>query len=232
MICKRCELDQDISNFYKSNKTTSGYRGTCKKCAAEQAALRYEKTKTFVGHNQENLPIPSQDWLKENYEYHSDGGFVRLTSRGRQKAGSELFGKKEKNGYMRMPINYDMFVVHRVIWKWHNGDEPEFIDHINGDRTDNRIENLRACSKSQNRQNSEVSKNNTSGYNGVRYYNYKKCKKWTWSFVVNGIKYSGYCSSLKNAVLSYCSKAEEISPIYMKKRIKHNMDKLKSEGLI
>lgn len=235
MICKRCKLDQDISNFYKSNRTTSGYRGTCKACAAEQAALRYDKTKTFVGHNQSNLPIPDQDWLKANYDYHTDGGFVRLTSRGRQKAGTAVFGKKEKTGYMRMPINYDMFVIHRVIWKWHNGDEPKFIDHINGNRADNRIENLRACSRSENCQNAKISSNNTSGYHGVRWYDYESSRvsaKWVWFFTLNGKSYSGYCSSLKSAVLAYCSKSKELSPVFMSKRINYNMDKLKEDGLI
>lgn len=210
----------------------SGYRGTCKSCAAEQAAARYDKTKTFVGHNQVNLPIPSQEWLKDNYDYHIDGGLTRLKPRGNQKAGSTCFGKKEKNGYMRMPINYDMFVIHRVIWKWHNGDEPEFIDHINGNRSDNRIENLRSCSKSDNRHNSGMNKNNTSGYNGVNYYNYGKTPKWTWAFTVDGVRYSGYCSSLKSAVLAYCSKAEEINPVFMRKRIDENMAKLKADKLI
>lgn len=232
MICKRCKKDQDISNFYKSNRTTSGYRGTCKTCCSEQALARYEKTKTFVGHNQQNLPIPSQEWLKENYDYHEDGGFIRNIPRGNQKAGSVFFGKKEKTGYMRVAINYDVFVVHRVIWKWHNGDEPKFIDHINGNRSDNRIENLRACSKSENRHNSDMNKNNTSGYNGVAYYDYGKTPKWVWHFIVDGIRYSGYCSSMKSAVLAYCSKAEEINPVFMRKRIDENMDKLKADGLI
>lgn len=228
MICKRCKADKDRSNFYKSSRTTSGYRGTCKSCTAEQSAIRYAKTKTFVGHNQENLPLPSQDWLKDNYDYHPAGGFVRLKPRGNQTVGAKVFGKKEKSGYMRMPINYDVFVIHRVIWKWHNGDEPEFIDHINGDRSDNRIENLRPCSKSENRQNSEINKNNTSGYYGVRCYSYNgKPPKWVWSFVVDGVRYSGYCSTLESAVKQYCSKAKEVSPEFMKKRIKFNLDKLK-----
>lgn len=197
------------------------------------AYARYSKTKNFVGHNQQNLPIPSQEWLKENYDYHEDGGFIRLTSRGRQKAGTTVFGKKEKTGYMRMPINYDMFVIHRVIWKWHNGDEPEFIDHINGNRADNRIENLRACSKSDNRHHSTLNKNNTSGYHGVRWHDYgDKTPKWVWSFTLNGKAYSGYCTSLKSAVLAYCQKANELCPVYMKKKIDYNMNKLKQDGLI
>jgi len=139
MICKRCKLDQDISNFYKSSKTISGYRGTCKKCASEQAAARYDKNKTFIGHNQGKLSLPSQEWLRDNYDYHPDGGFIRLKPRGNQKAGSLLFGKKEESGHMRMPINYDSILVHRVVWKWHNGDEPDLIDHINGNGSDFRI---------------------------------------------------------------------------------------------
>ena len=222
MICKRCKVDQDISNYYKSTKTTSGYRGTCKSCAAEQAASRYKKTKNFVGHNQANLPMPPQDWLKDNYDYHKDGGFIRLKPRGSQKAGSLLFGKKEKTGYMRMPINYDVFSVHRVIWKWHHGDEPEFIDHINGNRSDNRIENLRPVTKAENSANRALSKNNTSGFFGVKEYNYKGVNKFAWAIRHKGKKHQGYTKTIGEAVEKYIAVARELNPVLFTRRIEHN----------
>lgn len=228
MICKRCKVDQDISNYYKSNRTISGYRGTCKSCAAEQAANRYKKTKNFIGHNQGNLPIPDQEWLKDNYDYHENGGFIRLKSRGSQKGGSLLFGKKEKTGYMRMPINYDMFSVHRVIWKWHNGSEPEFIDHINGNRSDNRIENLRSVTKVENAANRTLSKNNTSGFFGVKEYNYGGVDKFAWAIRYKGRKYQGYELTLKDAVTKYIEVAKELNHALLIRRIKHNENALKA----
>ena len=86
--CKTCVQEKNISEFYKSTRTTSGYRNTCKACCANQAASRYEKTKEFVGHNKANLPLPSIEWLHDNFDYHCDGYFIRKITRGRSSAGN------------------------------------------------------------------------------------------------------------------------------------------------
>jgi hypothetical protein len=59
--------------------------------------------------------------------------------------------------------------AHRVIWKMHTGKEPTEIDHINGDRTDNRMENLRAASRVANSRNLGLARNNRSGATGVHW---------------------------------------------------------------
>lgn len=75
-------------------------------------------------------------------------------------------------------IKGEQFRAHRIIFKWVHNEEPEEIDHINGIRDDNRIENLRACSRRENLLNSVVSKRakirhlpnvkpTDSGYSGV-----------------------------------------------------------------
>lgn len=67
--------------------------------------------------------------------------------------------------------------VHRMIWIYHNGDcDSEMIDHKNGDTQDNRIENLRPVSRSQNACNAKIRSDNKSGFTGVKYN--KKSKKW------------------------------------------------------
>lgn len=58
-------------------------------------------------------------------------------------------------------------LVHRLIFCYHHGYFPEFIDHINGIRSDNRIENLRATTKTENFQNMCLRKDNKSGCHGV-----------------------------------------------------------------
>lgn len=60
--------------------------------------------------------------------------------------------------------NRRIFYLHRAILEAKKG---EYCDHINGDKLDNRRENLRLCTNAQNVQNRRLGKNNTSGFKGV-----------------------------------------------------------------
>lgn len=223
ITCNSCKIELDESSFYKAPKSKSGYRGTCKACCSSQAKSRYNKNKTFVGHNQRNLPMPTQEELKSIFDYHCDGGFVRKIARGTQKIGDHVFGKLEKSGYRRIPINYNLYCAHRLIWKWHYGTEPEFIDHINHNRDDNRIENLREVSKSQNCQYQNLPSNNTSGFYGIRwheYYGQKGC--WVVSITNNHEKHQMRCGSLDEAIEKYESLAMELHGEFAKDKIAHN----------
>ncbi|WP_446027824.1 HNH endonuclease [Lelliottia amnigena] len=78
--------------------------------------------------------------------------------------------------------------LHRIIWIVGNGFIPGGmeIDHINGDKGDNRISNLRLCTPTQNRQNKSKYKNNKSGFKGVYYESAQRVKKpWRARIVVN-----------------------------------------------
>ncbi len=59
------------------------------------------------------------------------------------------------------------FMEHRVVYAIHTGEMPEFIDHINGNKTDNRIENLRPATHAENMRNRKAYKNNKLGLKGV-----------------------------------------------------------------
>lgn len=221
--CKSCLLTKDISEFYKSTRTTSGYRNTCKQCAAENAAKRYSKTKVFVGHNQSNLPLPDLNWLHDNFNYHSDGYFVRKISRGRSIAGTKTQGKLEDNGYYRVNINYSAFLLHRLIWKWHYGTEPKFIDHKDKDRLNCRINNLREASKNENARNQLLPSNNTSGFYCVRWHEYNgRVGKWVVSISHGGNITSSYFSCITTAVNWYCIQAELLHGKFAKDKIAHN----------
>ena len=65
---------------------------------------------------------------------------------------------------------------------WHNGYFPIQVDHVNNNKTDNRIENLRPATNGQNRQNTSIQKNNTSGFKGV----YKQKNKWRVRLMIEG----------------------------------------------
>lgn len=70
-------------------------------------------------------------------------------------------------GYRQVGVNRRIVYVHRLVWLWVYGELPVEIDHINGDKSDNRIANLRAATGGQNKQNRGMLRSNTSGLKGV-----------------------------------------------------------------
>ena len=89
------------------------------------------------------------------------------------------------NGYRVIRINKILYKAHRLIWIYFNGDIDTAlqIDHINQIRSDNRIENLRLATRSQNGSNRPKQKDNTSGYKGVSWS--KQHKKWVAQIIKN-----------------------------------------------
>jgi len=75
------------------------------------------------------------------------------------------------NGYKRVKINGKHIFAHRIAFALYYGAFPsKYIDHINGDTLDNRIENLRECSLSNNQRNKRLNKNSTTKYTGVGFH--------------------------------------------------------------
>lgn len=95
------------------------------------------------------------------------GKFFWRISTGPIKAGAQA-GTINNRGYVRISINRREFLAHRIAWLISAGQMPSGeIDHINGDRTDNRISNLRLATHTQNSLNRGRNSNNTSGFKGV-----------------------------------------------------------------
>lgn len=107
------------------------------------------------------------DDLRKLFKYR-DGKLIRLADTpNRYKRGSAVKGKAS-NGYTVTSIQGKQYLVHRLIWLLHYGYLPEhFIDHIDRDISNNRIENLREVTRVCNAQNSGNSISNTSGVKGV-----------------------------------------------------------------
>ena len=93
-------------------------------------------------------------------------------------------GSIHKTGYRHVTWLGKVYKVHRLIFLLEYGYLPPEVDHINGDRQDNRIENLRAADRSQNQCNRSALANNTSGYPGVSWH--KKSKAWCVRVMKNG----------------------------------------------
>ncbi|QGH76959.1 homing endonuclease [Escherichia phage BEK12B] len=84
------------------------------------------------------------------------------------KVGDEA-GFLHHQGYRFVCINGKQFAIHRIVWEMHYGKIPYGyeIDHINGIRDDNRIENLRLVMRIDNMKNKATYRNNKSGFAGV-----------------------------------------------------------------
>lgn len=127
------------------------------------------------------------------FEYLNGNLYWKIAPSSFVKAG-QLAGRKGTRGYWQVKINGKMYSLHHLIWWIHHGYKPRYIDHIDGNPENNRIENLRLCTLSENQANAKISKANTSGYKNI-FWN-KKRKKWT--VRING-KMIGHLHSLDEA---------------------------------
>lgn len=106
-------------------------------------------------------------------------------------------------GYFVVAFRGSRWKAHRLAWfLYYNEDPPETVDHINGDRKDNRISNLRAATKGQNLRNMSVSGKGTSKYKGVSWN--KAAGKWTAYISVENKKvHIGCFDSEDEAAIAY-----------------------------
>ena len=122
--------------------------------------------------------------LQELFDYKNGFLVWKMRAANRVKVGDIAGGTNgKKQPYMRVRVDGKRYLVHRLIYAWHHGFIPELVDHINGNILDNRIENLRQATKSQNHQNSCLCKSNTSGAKNVSWD--KRQNKWCVSIKVD-----------------------------------------------
>src|SRR5262249_8878082 len=120
-------------------------------------------------------PLVNATRLRELVDYDPHTGiFIRkITCRGGS-AGS-IAGKRHCEGYLQLSIDGRCYFLHRLAWLYVYGEFPsDQIDHINGDRADNRIINLRPATHTENMRNRCRHRNGSSGFKGV----YRERGKW------------------------------------------------------
>ena len=127
----------------------------------------------------------TQDTVRQLFDY-DDGALVWKVSRGRVRKGSRA-GSINSTGREQIRVDGKLYLTYRIIFLMHHGYLPERLDHIDGDLSNNRIENLRECTQSQNRCNSIGKVNSITGVKNV----FRKRNKYFVAVRLNGVRHYG-----------------------------------------
>ncbi|MGQ3213820.1 MAG: HNH endonuclease [Shinella sp.] len=166
-------------------------------------------------------PLPDQEYLLSILSYDEAQGTILWKVRTSLQVGSvngwntlfagkEAFRRTDRYGYRQGKIDGKSYLAHRIIWKMVNGEDPDFIDHINNVRSDNRISNLRSCTHAENSRNCFKSPGASSQYRGVCWD--KRDKAWVAriSDGEGGKRSLGYFKYEELAALAYDAAAREM----------------------
>lgn len=122
--------------------------------------------------NKPRAPIKAnltQSDVKAQFDYDAENGWlIRKKDEYGRPYNKPAGHNPDCCGYGNVRINGKVYRVHRIIWLWHKGTWPQFeIDHIDQNKMNNRIENLRDVDSKENNHNRGIQSNNTSGFPGV-----------------------------------------------------------------
>ena len=98
----------------------------------------------------------------------------------------EFAGGNMSNGYIYLSLSYKKYLAHRLAFLYMTGSMPEYVDHIDQKKDNNIFTNLRAVTHQENHRNTKLSKNNTSGFNGVWFET--RSQKYVAEIVINNKK--------------------------------------------
>ena len=137
---------------------------------------------------------PRLEALRSDFTYDPESGEIN------RRGGGKAFVSRDSHGYLQGRVCGVLVLAHRAAWALHHGVWPQGqIDHINGCRTDNRLENLRVVSATDNARNAKVRAESSSGYPGVGWHS--RHNKWIARIgVQGGQKTLGYYPTVAEAV--------------------------------
>jgi hypothetical protein len=117
----------------------------------------------------------NQEMLHKLFVYKNGRLYWKVSNTNRIKVG-DIAGYITEHGYRKIRVEKKQEYEHRIVFLMHHGFLPKHLDHIDGNKLNNKIENLREATHSQNMMNVKIKKNNTSGTKGVCFD--KQRKKW------------------------------------------------------
>lgn len=132
-----------------------------------------------------------------------------LNPRANRNKPGDIAGTISKRGYRRVKLDGKMYMAHHLVWLYHTGHLPSYVDHHNGIPLDNTLSNLRLATHQQNTQNRRANRNSRSKFKGVKWQ--EKNKKWRAVLRHNGTDYSlGMFRNEEDAARAYDAKAKEL----------------------
>lgn len=138
----------------------------------------------------------TKDFLHYLFDYKDGKLFWKIHTSNR-KVGDRA-GTLDCRGYRNIRIKKYCYREHRLIFLMHYGYLPKYLDHIDNNRSNNLIQNLRETTASQNNMNKRIYKRNTSGVKGVAWIQSKQ--KWRARCIKNGKYYvAGHFEKLEDA---------------------------------
>jgi len=141
--------------------------------------------------------MTTQERLKELF-YYQRGQLIRRVLAGSRGVAGEIAGTLNSNGYIYITVDNNRYFAHRLIWLYHYGYLPKYLDHKYGKEIGNYVWNLRPCTASQNRYNSKTPTTNNSGVKGISWD--KSRLLWLARIKINGKgKFLGRFNSKKEA---------------------------------
>ena len=145
-LCSICKSPYEVSDRFTAAKVHAGDQ--CPSC--------------------KHLPNnpPTQALLHQIYNYDADKGLLSYKRDFHRRAVNTSPCSVAANGYLVVTLD-KTYLAHRIIWLMQTGDFPEYVDHINHIRDDNRWDNLRSITHQANNENKSVNKNSSTGFLGV-----------------------------------------------------------------
>ena len=142
----------------------------------------------LIGNLWEKIMIQlSAEYIRSRFDYDPELGLLcwkKANERWNKKPAGSLHKCNAGKVYIRVTLDRNSVYAHRIIWIWITGEQPDTIDHIDGNGLNNKWANLRSVKFSDNGKNQKKHLTNTSGYAGVSYR--KDCGKWRARLMVDG----------------------------------------------
>jgi len=130
-----------------------------------------------------------QKLLQETF-FYEDGNLIWKHQIGKRNPAGKIAGRNN-HGYRMIGLFGKGYMTHRLIFMFHHGYFPPEVDHIDGNKSNNKIENLRAATHSENLKNQKLKSSNTSGQKNVGWA--KREQRWRVRLTVDGKdKHIGY----------------------------------------
>lgn len=193
LIDRKTALNKGLARYFTGQPCKRGHvaerkvgNGCCTECAKQLTRnWRTNGSKPKDDYNPCGKEIPNQDYLRECFDYIFETGQLVWLNRpdlhfASSRAGKIFNGRfsgkvaghyHTRNGYLEVRLDGKLYKGHRIIWKLLTGEDPEnMLDHIDGDVSNNKIENLRIANAQENARNGSKrpkKANSTSVYKGV-----------------------------------------------------------------